>query len=91
MTPLAPTLATMISLVHRDQLAQLLGYPGASNAFREFCIRLRITCVPGRRGWYDPQLVRKRLDEAQGLQAAHAAASEALTNVERRRARRGAA
>lgn len=81
----------MIGLVHRDQLARLLGYSGATSSFAEFCIRLRITCVPGRRGWYDPQLVRKRLDEAQSLQAADAAASEALSNVERRRARRGAA
>lgn len=91
MPALAFDLAPMIGLVHRDQLAPLLGYSGANGAFSEFCIRLRITCVPGRRGWYDPQLVRKRLDEAQGLQAGLTAVSGAITNVERRRARRGAA
>jgi len=91
MSPVAQNFAALISLIHRDELAQLLGYPAANNGFREFCIRNRITSVPGRRGWYDPQLVRRRLDEAQGLQGAREAASEALSNVERRRARRGAA
>ena len=87
----APELASMICLVHRDHLARLLGYSGATSSFADFCARLRITCVPGRRGWYDPHLVRKRLDEAQGLQKPPQTASEALTHVERRRARRGAA
>jgi len=28
---------------------------------------MRIAPVPGRRGYFDPALVRRRLDEAQGL------------------------
>lgn len=57
----------MIGLIHKDQLAAMWGYSDANNAFRDFCLRMRITPVPGRNGWYDPRLIRRRLDEAQGL------------------------
>ena len=70
------------------------GYSGANNAFREFCAKHRITPVPGRAGWYDPKLIRRRLDEAQNLLAAPQetnAPTPALSLVEQRRARRGAA
>ena len=87
MAAMAQNFAAMIGLIHSDQLAQLLGYPAANNGFREFCIRNRITCVPGRLGWYDPQLVRRRLDEAQGLQAAPGTVASPLSKTEQWRQR----
>lgn len=57
----------MIELVRGEELAHSLGYSGVNNAFRDWCCQMRITPVPGRRGFYDPKLVRARLDEAQGL------------------------
>lgn len=65
----------MIDLISADKLARRLGYEGATSSFREWCASLRITPVPGRRGFYDPALVRRRLDEAQGLQASTETAS----------------
>jgi hypothetical protein len=83
-----------IGLIHVEDLACELGYDGPTNAFRAWCASLRITPVPGRKGWYDRKLVRRRLDEAQGLMIeplpGHAA-SQSLSLVEQRRARRGAA
>jgi hypothetical protein len=89
-----PELAHLIGLVSRDELARALGYSGAHEAFRTWCAAMRITPVPGRVGWYDPRLVRRRLDEAQGLLGeppAPEAGERALSLVEQRRARRGAA
>ena len=57
----------LLQLITTDELAKTLGYSGANSAFREWCVSLRITPVPGRRGYYDPKLVRRRLDEAQNL------------------------
>lgn len=54
----------MIELVTGEELAQSLGYSGVNNAFQDWCSQMRITPVPGRRGFYDPKLVRARLDEA---------------------------
>ena len=83
-----------IGLIHVDDLARELGYDGPTNAFRQWCVALRIAPVPGRKGWYDRKLVRRRLDEAQGLlgepQAGQGAPAH-LSLVEQRRARRGAA
>lgn len=89
-----PDFASMIALVHVEDLVKMWGYAGATNGFREFCAKHRITPVPGRAGWYDPKLIRRRLDEAQNLLGT-AAPAEAPTPVrslvEQRRARRGAA
>jgi len=53
---------------------------------------MRIHPVPGRRGVYDPAIVRRRLDEAQGLlQGEGAASAMGAGLVAQRRARRGAA
>lgn len=79
----------MIRLVSSDELAQSLGYSAANDAFRSWCAKLRITPVPGRRGYYDEVLVRRRLDEAQGLIASDATDSPTTSFVEMRRARRG--
>lgn len=81
-----------IRLISIEQLAQELGYSGANSSCRDWLATLRITPVPGRRGWYDPLLVRRRLDEAQGLlwQTPEAASTNApISLTEQRRARRG--
>ena len=78
----------MIELMHIEELARRLGYAGANSAFRDWCASLKITPVPGRRGYYDPHLVRRRLDEAQGLHAAKLNGDAPLALVEQRRLRR---
>lgn len=85
MTRPAPSIADLIGLVPAADLAKLWGYSGPNDAFRVFCTRIGVTHVPGRPGWYDPRLVRRRMDEAQGLST-----ETALSLVEQRRARRGA-
>jgi hypothetical protein len=57
----------MIDLVPARELARKMGYAGPNDAFRQWCRKIGIAAVPGRRGVYDPVLVRRRLDEAQGL------------------------
>lgn len=79
-----------IGLIHAEDLAREMGYEGVTNAFRSWCATMRIAPVPGRRGWYDRKLVRRRLDEAQGL-VAEATDERPMSLVEQRRARRGAA
>lgn len=84
--------ADLIGLISADDLAELWGYAGANNAFRDWCRKMKILPVPGRPGWYDPRLIRHRLDEAQGLnpppKPADAAAPK-LSLVDQRRARNG--
>ena len=82
-----------IDLIPAEELARRLGYTGATNAFREWCVSMGIRPVPGRRGFYDPVHVRRRLDIMQGLDqpAPQAEADRPLSLVEQRRARRGAA
>lgn len=86
-----PALADLIGLVSSADLAELWGYAGPNDAFRVFCNRIGVTHVPGRPGWYDPRLVRRRMDEAQGLISEAKAAEGGASLVEKRRARRGAA
>lgn len=81
-----------IRLISIEQLALELGYSGANSSCRDWLATLRITPVPGRRGWYDPLLVRRRLDEAQGLSrhASEAGSADApFSLTEQRRLRRG--
>ena len=78
----------LLELITTEELAKMLRYSGANSAFREWCVSLRITPVPGRRGFYDPKLVRRRLDEAQNLlESGATAASGPQSLVEQRRAR----
>jgi hypothetical protein len=79
----------VIALIAGDALARSAGYRGVTNAFRGWCAKLRITPVPGRRGYYDPVLVRKRLDEAQGLASEATTEPGSMTPMDKRRARRG--
>lgn len=82
-----------IRLIPLEELARDLGYSGPNSSCRDWLAMMRITPVPGRRGWYDPLLVRKRLDEAQGLSSLRSepASAEApvLSLTEQRRMRRG--
>lgn len=75
----------MIRLIHVTDLARELGYASAHAGFRAWARKLNITPVPGRSGYYDPELVRRRLNEAQGIGHGEAAGHSA---VARRRARR---
>ncbi len=79
-----------ISLVSSDDLASALGFASPNDAFRGFCRNLGITPVRRNPNFFDPKLVRLRLDQAQGLPAAVAAAENEGDLVEARRARRAA-
>lgn len=79
-----------ISLVSSDDLASALGFASPNDAFRGFCRNLGITPVRRNPNYFDPKLVRLRLDQAQGLPAAVAAATNEGDLVEARRARRAA-
>lgn len=93
--PVPHPFTSQIGLISASDLSELWGYAGPNNAFREFCAKLSISHVPGRPGWFDPRLVRHRMNEAQGLHSAVVAAASpnsstaALSLVEQRRARRG--
>lgn len=81
----------MIELIHMEDLAHKMGYASANSAFREWCRTMRITPVPGRRGFFDPTLVRRRLDEAQGLIGPAAGEGQRpMSLTEQRKARRAA-
>jgi len=86
----SPALTDMITLISQADLAQFWGYKSVTNAFRHSCRTLRIEPVPGRRGWYDPALVRRRMDEAQGMATVPTVATteREMTPREQRRARR---
>ena len=75
-----------ITLISSDQLAVRFGYEGPNGAFREFCKRLNIRPVPGRKSFFDPLAVRRRLDEAQGLGMS---SNDMLSHVQKRRIRNG--
>lgn len=76
-----------LRLISAGELARAVGYQNAGSAFRAWCARMRITPVPGRRAIFDPALVRRRLDEAQGL--ANEVGHRPLGLVNQRRARLG--
>lgn len=82
-----------IRLIPLDELAQDLGYSGSHSSCRDWLALMRITPVPGRKGWYDPVLVRRRLDEAQGLLSSRSETVPSDPSVpsltEQRRLRRG--
>ncbi len=77
-----------IQLIPTPELASLFGYNEASASFYDFCRRTGIAPVPGRRGWYDPKLVRARLDAVQGMTEAMRDAVSKPSLVAQRRARR---
>lgn len=77
-----------VRLMHSEELAEALGYSQPHGSFRAFLKAMNITPVPGRAGYYDPELVRHRLNEAQGIGNAVKEAPEG-SPVEERRRRRG--
>lgn len=83
----------MLELISTNDLARKMGYSSANTAFREWLVSLRITPVPGRKGYYDPMLVRRRLDEAQGLvgdaDEHNQVSARPVDLIAQRRARRG--
>lgn len=78
-----------IRLIRATDLARAFGYKVASPAFRTRLAEMRIT--PVRPGWFDPALVRRRMDEAQGLGASAPANGPGVGSglVAQRRARIG--
>ncbi len=79
----------VIDLMTGEALARSAGYRGVTNAFRNWCAKLRITSMPGRRGYFDRKLVRRRYDEAQGLASDATSEPGSMTPMDKRRARRG--
>lgn len=77
-----------VRLMHSEELAAALGYSRPHGSFRAFLKAMNITPVPGRAGYYDPELVRYRLNEAQGIGNATTETPEGSA-VEKRRRRRG--
>jgi hypothetical protein len=77
-----------IQLIPTPELAELFGYNEPSASFYDFCRRTGIAPVPGRRGWYDPKLVRTRLDAVQGMTEIMRDAVSKPSLVAQRRARR---
>lgn len=82
-----------LKLMTEAELLDAMRLEKAPRSFRAWCRDIGIRPVPGRRGVYDPRLVRERLDEAQGLKAPATtpATTDAppLSLVEQRRVRRG--
>ncbi len=78
--------AQSIQLVSSEDLATALGFASANDAFRGFCREKGITPVRRNPHYFDPKLVRVRLDQAQGLLALEPA-SQTESLVGKRRAR----
>lgn len=84
-------LAQTIILIAGEDLAKLHGYGSVTSQCRAFWRNLGIKPVPGRRDFYDPRLVRQRLDAAQGLSPKQPTNSTQTTSlVEQRKARKNA-
>lgn len=79
-----------IRLVSSDDLATALGFAAPNDAFRNFCRSLDIIPLRRNPNFFDPKLVRIRLDQAQGLHGLDKAQSDAVDLVAQRRARRAA-
>lgn len=79
-----------IRLVSSDDLAAALGFAAPNDAFRNFCRSLDIIPLRRNPNFFDPKLVRLRLDQAQGLQSVDEMQSDQVDLVAQRRARRAA-
>ena len=62
--PMFQALTTIVLIPERD-LARALGFKQVSWKFRDFVNQADIEPVPGRPGFYDPKVVRARLDAMQ--------------------------
>lgn len=79
-----------IQLVSSDDLATALGFASPNDAFRGFCRNIGITPIRRNPNFYDPKLVRLKLDAAQGLSSAANQMDDEVDLVAQRRARRAA-
>ncbi len=80
-----------LTMISSHTLAAQMGYTGPTAQFRAWLKEMDITPIPGRRGVYDPKLVRARLDAAQRLrEPALSAPAEKTSLVASRKARRNA-
>jgi hypothetical protein len=80
----------LLQLVSARDLAEALGFAAPNDAFRGFCRNIGITPVRRNPNFYDPKLVRVRLDQAQGMVSTDPK-PESSSLVEQRRARLGTA
>jgi hypothetical protein len=90
-TPVPILNGVPLVLMTECELSDAMKFEGSTKAFRAWCRKIGIKSVPWRKGVYDPQLVRQRLDAVQELSQPIAANTEQppLSLVEQRRARRG--
>lgn len=77
-----------IRLVSSEDLANALGFAAPNDSFRSFCRAHCITPIRRNPNFFDPKLVRVRLDVAQGLEIANEVKAEEFDLVAQRRARR---
>lgn len=78
-----------ITLIQGGELAQRLGFSGATAQFRAWSKSVGIRPLPGRKNIYDPKQVRACLDKASGLaNASEVAPPASLTAL--RKARKNA-
>ncbi len=76
-------------LIPEAELALAVGFPRVTNKFRAWCQQCGIQEVPGRPKFFDPKLVRQRLDEVQGISQV-ANDDKPMSLLQARRARRAA-
>ncbi len=80
-----------LTLITGEELAPLHGYSSVTSQCRAWWRSLGIKPLPGRKGVYDPKLVRERLDRAGGLvDPGVARPNEQLSLVDQRKARKNA-
>lgn len=80
-----------LTLISGEELAKLHGYSAVTSQCRAWWRSLDIKPLPGRKGIYDPKLVRERLDMAGGLAVPDAnLRREQLSLVDQRKARKNA-
>lgn len=78
-----------LCLVTGTEFARAAGFRGDIREFRDWCQSCGIQPVPGRSNYFDPKVVRHRLDELQGLLPVERT-DNPISLVEQRRARRAA-
>lgn len=78
-----------LCLITGTELGRVLGFGGDTHEFRHWRDKCGIAPVPGREKYFDPKLVRHRLDQLQGLLPMEKP-NGPVSLVEQRRARRAA-
>lgn len=78
----------MLSLITTAQLASAWGFARPNSSFVALRKRLNVEPIAGTRGKYDPQDVRRKMDQAQSSER-HNIQRASLSLVEQRKLRRG--